>query len=129
MIKGIQILHNYGLKVEHFKEHIPELLLDNRKVEKFTKLPPKTKTAFTRLFNSMHKNSLVGKKTKKVADQEEDLFDPDREEEARQESDAEEEVEEIEVVGTDLTKKTKKGKKAGDGRKQAGKPKKAKKTG
>lgn len=86
---AIEILDEFNISNDQFKEHVVDLMLNKSLVERLDKVPTKTKTAFTWVYNNRHQTKGIKvkqEKKKKVIvdddeDQEEDLYDPDRIEE------------------------------------------------
>lgn len=83
---AIEMLDSFNISNDQFKEHVVDLMLNKSLVEWLDKVPTKTKTAFTRLYNNRHvTKGIKGKAEKKkkvVLDEDEDgdgedLYDPD----------------------------------------------------
>ena len=100
--EAIKVMDELNITNDQFKEHVVTLLFDKKRADKLNKLSTKTKTAFTKAYNNLHKTSLKAKKKKREGanDVEKDQFDPDRdeEEEVMEEEDSEETEYEIEQL-------------------------------
>lgn len=98
--EAIEVMDKLNISNEQFKEHVITLLMDKKRVDKLNKISTKSKTAFTKAYNAIHKTSLKAKKKKKEGGEgiEKDQFDPDREEEEEFINDSEESDYEIEAI-------------------------------
>jgi len=63
---AIQILDDFRITNDLFKEHLLDLCMNKKVKESFEKLTTQQKTAFTKAYNKDHKDPTVGKKGKKA---------------------------------------------------------------
>jgi len=78
--EAIRILDEFKITNELFKEHLLDLCMNTNVKESFDKLTTQQKSAFTRAYNRDHKDPTVGKKGKKVA-QDDAISESDEEKE------------------------------------------------
>ena len=65
--EAIQVLDDFKLTNDLFREHLLDLCMNKRAKEAFDKLTTQQKSAFTRAYNKDHKDPTVGKRGKKSA--------------------------------------------------------------
>ena len=65
--EAIQVLDDFKLTNDLFREHLLDLCINKRAKEAFDKLTTQQKSAFTRAYNKDHKDPTVGKRGKKSA--------------------------------------------------------------
>jgi hypothetical protein len=71
--EAIDILDDFKITNDLFKEHLLDLCMSRKAREAFDKLSTAQKTAFTRAYNKEHKDPTVGKRGKKSATAVEDI--------------------------------------------------------
>ena len=63
--EAIQVLDDFRITNDLFREHLLDLCISKRAKEAFDKLTTQQKSAFTRAYNKDHKDPTVGKRGKK----------------------------------------------------------------
>jgi hypothetical protein len=63
----MKLMDDFRISNEMFKEHLMDLCVDKKLVEKIQDIPSGTKAAFTRTFNKSHKSITAVKKGGKGA--------------------------------------------------------------
>lgn len=77
--EAIQLLDDFHISNDMFKEHLLDLCLSRKAKEAFEKLSTQQKTAFTKAYNKEHKDPTAGKKGKKTAAKDDIVSDSDEE--------------------------------------------------
>ena len=108
--QALEIYDHYGLTPELAKEHLVDIIFNPKKLNLLDGIESKVKSAFTRLYNSKFKESLVQKKKRTVleeTDLPEDDNPPEEEPEADNEGASEEsfEIEKVKPTKKAATKK------------------------
>lgn len=69
---ALEVMKEFNLTLDMFKEHVLQLQLNSQAQQEYKEISSKTKTAFTKLYNSHYKSSV--QKTKKNAEKNEIAF-------------------------------------------------------
>ena len=103
--QAIEIYEHYGLTPELAKEHLVDIIFNPKKLNLLDGVESKVKGAFTRLYNSKFKESLVHKKKRAILDEVEMVEGEVAAEEEEPEADNEGSEESFEIEKAKPTKK------------------------